>query len=197
MVISVEMIITRWGGDYAVSLASPQLPGIVAAFDEDPSPAQVRETAIEAGLDPDGEVTVHIEDSFDLDGTQYFVRARHDFYSTERTRVKTLAIKGLHDNPEMRDYGDEDRFGDVTVVVALPSDSVDSTLATAETNQPIMIVVEGEPNVLRCAGIVCGDGSHEGPSLSDWGLDGKSTVGELLEQVEEHALHESRRLVHA
>ena len=179
-----QMIITRWGPDQAVSLSSPQLPGIVAAYDDDPSAAEVMAVAREAGLAADGSVQVHVEQMDTIDDIQYFVRWREDYRSRDRLRVVKRVGNQLHASRGLREYADADAYGDVVLIAALPTDTIGQTLATAEAGRPVTVCTteEGIESV-SAIGIVLGTPgnlpSHE-VTLTSLGLDKDSTIQQLL-----------------
>lgn len=192
MVSSAQMIITRWGDDLAVSLSSPQLPGIVAAFDGDPSPTEVMETAVAAGLDPDGNVQVHTEQVVAVEDCQFFVRARHDYYADARVSVSQRLVDQILNDPGIREYAIKDEYGDALFIAALPTDSIRTVLATAEPGQPIVVgSVESDEDSVRCISIVRDAPKPNGPTLQALGLDESSSVHELL-QMKSHLKNHSR-----
>jgi hypothetical protein len=182
VVSTAQMIITRWGPAEAVSLSSPQLPGIVAAFDDDPSATEVFHTAVAAGLDPDGDVEVHVEDVLLVKDVQYFVRARHDFRAEARIEVAQRIVDQITHDDELRDYAVPDVFGDVLLIAALPSDSISATLASAENGQPIVVAsVDPDEDRVVCVAIVRNSAEPNGPTLEALGLSDGSTVHALLQ----------------
>jgi hypothetical protein len=182
VVSSAQMIITRWGEDVAVSLSSPQLPGIVAAFDIDPSPSQVMEAAVAAGLDPDGNVQVHTEEVLSVDDCQYFVRIRHDFHANARANVAQRIIDQILNDADLRDYAVADEFGDALFIAALPTDTIGMTLASAAAGQPVTVSsVDTAEERVHCISIVRNAPEPNGPTLEALGLSERSTVHALLE----------------
>lgn len=197
MVNSAQMIITRWGDAEAVSLSSPELPGIVAAFDDDPSPEEIMKTAVAAGLDPDGELNVNLEFAFPTDDVTYFVRMRHDFHADDRIAMCQRISNQVLNDEGLREYAEVDRFGDAVLIAALPSDSIRAALATAAPGEPVTLSsVDPASKRVMCVVIVLGrrplQTEDSGPKLSDMGLTLDSTVGELLALAVER-----RELVHA
>lgn len=190
MVSSAQMIITRWGKAQAVSLSSPQLPGIVAAFDKDPSAAEIMSVAKAAGLADDGDFDVHIEETVCLEDTQYFVRARHDFRAKLRLAVLDRILHELRTNKELRDHAAKDDFDDVVFIAALPSDTVAATIATARAGQPINVAsVNPVTEDLACLAVVHDAAEATGPSLGDLGLNTDSPVEKLLQMEPELRRH--------
>lgn len=182
MVSSAQMIITRWGKALAVSLSSPQLPGIVAAFDNDPTPAEIMSVAKAAGLADDGDFDVHIEETLCLEDTQYFVRARHDFRADLRLAVLDRILHELRSNKEMRDHAAKDDLDDVIFIAALPSDTIAATIATARSGQPINVAsVNPVTEDLACVAVIHDAAEATGPSLEELGLDPLSPVEKLLQ----------------
>lgn len=187
MVSSAQMIITRWGEDEAVSLSSPQLPGIVAAFDEDPSPSVIFEVAKEAGLAADGDFEVHVETAFVIEDVTYFIRMRQDFRSDGRASLCEEVFTHLHNEKSLREYVDIDRFGDGILICALPTDTLRKTMATALPHQPVTLAsIDESDSRVTCFGIVLGSAPGEGDTdnggtyLSDYGLSMESTIGEIV-----------------
>lgn len=182
MVSSAQMIITRWGPAQAVSLSSPQLPGIVAAFDDDPSPADVLATAVAAGLDVDGEIDVHTEDVIVVGGVQYFVRAKHDYHADARIAISQRVVDQIVGDSALRDYAVADSYGDVLFVTALPTDSIGSALSSAERGQPVTVSsIDPQDEHIMCIAIVRDADEPNGPTLEALGLSERSTVHALLQ----------------
>ncbi|WP_190273576.1 hypothetical protein, partial [Crystallibacter crystallopoietes] len=158
-----------------------QLPGIICAYDEDPSPAEVLSAAVAAGLDPEGTVDVHLEDVLEVDDIQFFVRFRHDSRTAERFDVAQRVMAAVHSDPALRENTDADRFGDVVLIAALPDDTIESSLATAGGGEPVTVAsVTADGQHVSCIGVILGAESAHGPSLGSLGLTTHSTVAELL-----------------
>lgn len=153
--------------------------------------------AVEAGLDPDGSVDVHIEDSVEIDEIPHFVRARHDFHAELRTKVKNRVVHGLRTLTSLREFADADRYGDVTIVAALSTDTIKSVLESAESGQPITIATLNSEDRVECAGAVKGENVHSGPSLSDLDLSNDSTIADLLSALNSRCATHAHALVHA
>jgi hypothetical protein len=176
------MIITRWGKAQAVSLSSPQLPGIVAAFDDDPDAAEIMSIARSAGLSEDGEFDVHIEETICVEDIQYFVRARQGFRAHLRMAVVDRILQELVSNKELRDHAARDDLDDVTFIAALPSDTIRSTIATARSGQPVNVAaVDAETEALVTVAVVHDAAEATGPSLEELGLGRDSPVERLLQ----------------
>ena len=137
MANNAQMIITNWGDAFACSVASPQLPGIVAAYDEHPDALELFNLAVDAGLDADGSIDVHIQQAMEFEGKQFFVRARHDHRGAERGMLAATIGQELAHDSGLRDYVDADRFDDAVVVATLPSDRIHDVMAGADENAPL------------------------------------------------------------
>jgi hypothetical protein len=190
VVSSAQMIITRWGKAQAVSLSSPQLPGIVAAFDADPTAVEIMSIAKAAGLAEDGEFDVHIEETLCVEDTQYFVRARHDFRADLRLAVLDRILHELRTNKEVRDHAAKDDLDDVIFIAALPSDTISATIATARAGQPLNVAsVNPVTESLACVAVVHDAAEATGPSLGELGLGPDSPVEKLLQMEPELRRH--------
>lgn len=183
MVNNAQMIITTWGDDFACSVSSPQLPGIVAAYDEHPSPVELFQLAVAAGLAPDGNVDVHIQVALEVDGKQFFVRCRHDHRADERGRLATQIEEELRQESELREYADEDKYGDAVVVATLASDRIVNVIVGAEVDQPLTIGMRSSGGAMHYIGMIAGDSGSQGRRLSDLGLDVSSTVGQMFAKL--------------
>lgn len=181
MVNSAQMIITRWGQANAVSLSSPQLPGIVAAFDEDPTAVEIMSVAKSAGLADDGEFDVHVEETICVEDVQYFVRARNDYWASLRMAVVDRILQEISTNKDLREHAVRDDLDDVTFIAALPTDTIAATIATARAGQPVNIAaVEPVSEGLSCVAIIHDAANPSGPSLGELGLGPDSPVEKLL-----------------
>ncbi|WP_140416649.1 hypothetical protein, partial [Arthrobacter globiformis] len=172
------MIITTWGDDFACSVSSPQLPGIVAAYDEHPDAGELFTLAVAAGLSPDGDIDVHLQKALEIDGKQFFVRVRHDFRSEERGRLATRICNELDQDPGLRNYADPDRYEDALIIATLSSDLIQSVMNGVDEHQPFTIGMQSADGSAHYIGILTSNGSSQGLKLSDLGLDGSSTVGQ-------------------
>lgn len=190
------MIITRWGKTQSVSLSSPQLPGIVAAFDQDPSPAEIMKIAIAAGLSEDGEFHVHIEETLTVDDVQYFVRARHDFRAESRLAVLDRVLHEIRTNKEFRDHAAKDDLDDVIFIAALPSDTIAATIESASPRQPVNVAsVSPITEHLSCVAIIREAVEVTGPSLDELGLGPDSPVEKLLQVESDIRLSHDHELI--
>lgn len=183
MVNNAQMIITTWGGDFACSVASPQLPGIVAAYDEHPSALELFQLAVAAGLAPDGTVDVHIQASLEVDEKQFFVRSRHDHRAADRARLAAQIEEELRRDPDLRAYADEDKYGDAVVVATLASDRIVNVIVGAEPGQPLTLGMRSSEGSVHYIGMLASESGSQGRRLSDLGLDVSSTVGQMFERL--------------
>ncbi|WP_344880447.1 hypothetical protein [Zhihengliuella alba] len=174
------MIITSWGDDFAHSVSSPQLPGIVAAFDDLPSPAEVHSLAVEAGLDPDGSIDGHMEFALEIEGDTFLLRARHDARFDDRRDVAHRIERALHTDAGIREYAETDSLGDKVVVAALPNDRLRDVMATVLVDQPVTIGCVTNPGTLEFIGISMASTVEYRRTLADMDLTSSSTVGELM-----------------
>ena len=180
MANNAQMIITNWGDAFACSVASPQLPGIVAAYDEHPDALELFNLAVDAGLDADGSIDVHIQQAMEFEGKQFFVRARHDHRGAERGMLAaTIGQEFAHDSG-LRDYVDADRFDDAVVVATLPSDRIHDVMAGADENAPLTIGMQTADGSVHYIGMLSVTSASRGRQLSDLGLDASSTVGAMF-----------------
>lgn len=186
MVDSAQMIITRWGDAQATSLSSPQLPGIVAAFDRDPSAAEIMAIAVSAGLSEDGEFEVHVEETLNVDDVQYFVRSRHDFRAEVRMVVVNRILHEISSNKDFREHAARDDLDDAVFIAALATDTIASTIASATPGQPVNVAsVSPASDELSCLAVIREATDATGPSLEELGLGPESPVGELLQMEPE------------
>ena len=184
MVSNAQMVITTWGDDFACSVASPQLPGIVAAYDSHPTALELFNLALAAGLSPDGSVDVHVQKAFEVDGKQFFVRSRHDHWGDERAQLATQIAEELQRDSGLRDYADADRYDDVVVVATLAADRIHDVLVGAEDGQPLTIGMLGSAgDLIHYIGMLSSSGAAEGRRLSDLGLDIWSTIGQMFQTL--------------
>ena len=182
MVSNAQMIITTWGDDFACSVTSPQLPGIVAAYDKHPSPLELFNLAVTAGLSPDGSVDVHLQIAMEIEGKQFFVRSRHDHKADERGQLAMQIADELQHDPNLRAYADADRYDDVAVVATLAADRIYDVLIGAEDGQPLTIGMRGGAGgSMHYIGMLSSNGAAEGRRLSDLGLDTSSSVGQMFQ----------------
>ncbi|MDQ0923091.1 hypothetical protein QF038_001599 [Pseudarthrobacter sp. W1I19] len=196
MANSAQMIITRWGEAQSVSLSSPDLPGIVAAFDRDPSPSEIMQIAIAAGLSEDGEFQVHIEETLTVEDVQYFVRARHDFRADSRLAVVDRVLHEISTNKEFRDHATKDNLDDVIIIAALPADTIAATIQSASPRQPVNVAsVSPVTEHLSCVAIVRDAAEVSGPSLDELGLGPDSPVEKLLQMEHEIRLSHDHELI--
>lgn len=65
MVKLANMVVTDWGDGLAISVSSPQLPGIVAAYDTMPDVKEIFQIALDAGLEQDGQIRLFREAVFE------------------------------------------------------------------------------------------------------------------------------------
>lgn len=189
---NAQMIITEWGDDLACSVASPQLPGIVAAYDAHPSALELFKLAVSAGLSPDGDIDVHIQSAQEVDGKQFFVRSRHDHRGEERGYVASRICHELAEDQGLRDYADADRYDEALIVATLPTDLIRSVMAGVDAGQPLTIGTIHE-DALQYIGLL--STSQNGRTLSDLGLDDSSTVGCLFERLSEDPAHKHDKVL--
>ncbi|GAB3557808.1 hypothetical protein GCM10027405_03250 [Arthrobacter alkaliphilus] len=183
MVNNAQMIVTTWGDGFACSVSSPQLPGIVAAYDERPHAGDLFTLAVAAGLSPDGDIDVHLQRAIEIDSKQFFVRARQDFRGEERGRLATRICDELDQDPNLREYADADRYDDALIIATLSSDLIESVMSGVEEHQPLTIGMESSDGSAHYIGVVTSNGSTPGPRLSDLGLDSSSTIGQMFEKL--------------
>lgn len=186
MVNNAQMIITLWGSDAACSVSSPQLPGIVAAFDDQPNALELHKLAVAAGLDPDGIFDVHLENAFEVDGVTYLVRTRHDHSSDRRTAIAKQLARAISADANLRKYAEADNFDDVLFVTALPMDRVKDIIASVAAGQPLTVGMVDDEGSISLVGLSHND--NDGTrrrNLSDFGLDSESTIGDLFGRIED------------
>ncbi|QHK21865.1 hypothetical protein GU243_21815 [Pseudarthrobacter psychrotolerans] len=174
------MIITNWGDDFACSVASPQLPGIVAAYDEHPDAMELFTLAVDAGLSPDGSIDVHVQQAMEFAGKQFFVRARHDHRQDERGKLAAQIGQELAHDPGLQAYVDADRFDDAVVVATLPSDRIHDVMEGADDNAPLTIGMRTADGSVHYIGMLSVTSDSRGRRLSDLGLDASSTIGAVF-----------------
>ncbi|MBP2376063.1 hypothetical protein JOF46_003975 [Paeniglutamicibacter psychrophenolicus] len=178
------MIITLWGSDVACSVSSPQLPGIVAAYDEQPGPLELHTLAVTAGLNPGGTFDVHVECAIEVDDVTYFVRSRSDYYSRQRAKVAESIATAVRNNAGLRKYADADDLDDVLFIAALPSDRIKDVMATRSEGQPLTVGMVDDQGVWSFVGLSSGNDETGRRSMSDFGLGPESTVGDLFDRIE-------------
>lgn len=196
MVNSAQMIITRWGEAEAVSLSGPTLPGIVAAFDEDPTAEEILIIAREAGLDPSGFVEVSVEHAFTFDDVTYFVRMHHDFHAPARAEVCFQIAQHLASSPKLREFVTPDGFGEAVIIGALEEDSIRSVLKSLVADQSVTVAtVDSKSEKVRGINLVMGNRrvspTDSGATLTDVGLNLDSSVAEMIRSKASH-----RELLH-
>lgn len=180
MVDNAQMIITNWGDGFACSVASPQLPGIVAAYDDHPDNLELFRLAVDAGLDPEGYIDVHVQQALDIDGKQFFIRARHDHAGLVRADLASQIAGELLKDAELRNYVDTDSFDDAVIVAALPGDRIHGVMAGADGKEPLTIAMRTPDGSIHYVGMLSATGAATGRRLSDLGLDMSSTVGAIF-----------------
>jgi hypothetical protein len=180
VVDNAQMVITNWGDDFACSVASPQLPGIVAAYDDPPDAAELFRLAVDAGLDPAGSIDLHIQQAIEVEGRQFFVRSRHDHRIDERGDLAAQVAKELAHDQGLRDYIDADRFDDAVVVATLSQDRIHDVMVGADDNGPLTIGMKTSDGSIHYIGMRNATSASPGRRLSDIGLDASSTIGEIF-----------------
>lgn len=180
MVDNAQMIITNWGDDFACSVASPQLPGIVAAYDVHPDALELFRLAVDAGLKPEGSIDVHVQHALEVDGRQFFIRARHDHRSAERSDLAARVVHELLQDAGLRTYVDADQFDDAFVVATLPIDRIHDVMIAADDAAPLTIAMQTSDGSVHYVGMLSAGSSSPGRRLSDLGLDASSTVGAIF-----------------
>lgn len=178
MASSAQIILTRWAESEVVSISSPQLPGIVVTYDRDPSPIEVMETAIAAGLDPNGDITVHVESQRELQGRSVFLRGLNDYRADRRGMILQDAWTAL-ENGQLNQYLPITTTGDTLIVAALPSDSIESIALAIEPEVPVCVITHSPDGGLEGIPIISSTVEH-GPRITDLGLSSSSTVADLL-----------------
>lgn len=195
MVSNAHMIITNWGEDMAWSVSSPQIPGIVAAFDNQPKSADLMEVARAAGLSEDGSIDVSVQTAYDIEGRQFYVRCRNDFRFDARSETAVRAAEHLAEDSELRSFLPKDQFSETTIVAVLGSDTLRSVISNAEAGQPLTIAVDRA----GVDGMMYGTLVHRGEagrSLSDLGLSHDSTAAELFRVLDvQTERHPERELI--
>lgn len=177
------MIITLWGSDVACSVSSPQLPGIVAAYDEKPGALELHTLASAAGLNPGGTFDVHVECAIEVEDVTYFVRSRHDYRADQRALVATAIAHAIENDSALREYADADTLDDVLFVAALPSDRIKDVIVTCSEGQPLTVGIEDGQGELSFVGLSDEDDHSGRRSMSDFGLGPESTFGDLFDRI--------------
>lgn len=189
---NAQMIITVWGDGLACSVASPQLPGIVAAYDGHPDAIELFKLAVSAGLSPDGDIDVHIQRAVEVEDKQFFIRCRHDHRNDDRGRVASRIEQEVLQDAGLRQYADADKYDEALIVATLPTDRLRSIMDGVDSGQPFTIGAIREDAVIYI-GLLSSSG--KGRRLSDLGLDDSSTVGTLFDRLSEDPAHQHDKVL--
>jgi hypothetical protein len=171
-------------GHLGWGVSSPDLPGLVsgAAKREDLTDEFLFEIAREAGLEPGGSVDTLEQLVLTIDDEVYAVRAKKDFFFSERAALVFRTAKHVHDDEDLRTFVDRDSLGDAVFMVCLPRDSLSSMMSSIESGEPVTLVVERQETVqyLGLQHASPNDESDGRIALASLGFTGDPTIEELF-----------------
>lgn len=188
MIEHAHMIITEWPESGIFSLSSPELPGIVAAYDEKPSPAEVHSVAVCAGLAPSGDVIPHFETAIEVDGRQFFVRRRFDALDGERESVARRLLDLIEHEPRFPETVPVDQFGDSVIVAVLPKDSVERALESIPPETQAVLGTTAPDGRIVTVTVQTGRDEQRLRRLHKLGLEPESASSELLKVSRGHLI---------
>lgn len=178
MVKLANMVVTDWGDGLAISVSSPQLPGIVAAYDTMPDVKEIFQIALDAGLEQDGQIRLFREVVFEADLGPVYVRWALDQAHEARQDVAGHAVKNGRINPEIAGAVEPDELGDRYLIVAMMDDRIQRTFEAYEPSGRFTILVLGG---VRIHGIAVNHSpSPEQTSVRSLGLGPHATFADLF-----------------